>query len=413
MNPMIQSGTHPDADTLAAFVEQLLPADEREQILAHMSACARCREVAFLAQRAAEAEPVTPAASASTSMQTSRRSWLGGWRWAWVPAGVFAVLVGIATVLYFRHAKTETQMARNSAASNSLQQASATPAIASSQPAPPGDRSAVEGTMEQAVSRNAPVQHENSPLKAVKKKRATQENEMAMGAVAAPIAVQPDFAGGSIHGAVTARPQGKSLGGPMTNQLRQNEMQQRPIQQNGQPQQNLFQSRQNPNEPLEDKRVISGLTPASASETVTVEAEGAKARPGPVASGPPLQLSSAPVSGRSFELSSASTMQLKKAAKIALPSGAPVLSVAFGARRTIAIDTSGALFVSEDQGGHWTQVPTQWMGRAVLVRNLQAGTKDAALQALPVARFELVNDKLQSWTSADGTTWTPEIPAVK
>jgi hypothetical protein len=121
----------------------------------------------------------------------------------------------------------------------------------------------------------------------------------------------------------------------------------------------------------------------------------------------------------SFELSSAATMLLKTTAKIALPSGAPALSVASGAGRTIAIDTSGVLFLSEDQDQHrdqdrhWVRVATQWTGRAVRVRNLQAGTKDAALQALPVTWFELVNDKLESWASADGKTWIAESPAVK
>jgi hypothetical protein len=402
MNPTIQSGMHPDADTLTAFVEQLLPADGREQVLAHMSTCTRCREVAFLAQHSAEAEPSTLAVPASAPAQKTHCWWVGRWRWAWVPAGVFVVLVGVATVLHFRHGKTETQMARNSAESNSLQQA------------PPGHGSADEKTMPQGVRRNAPVQHENGALKAEKEKGVAQKNDMATSAVAPPIAMQRDLAGGSIHGSVTARPQGTSLRGPMENQLQQNEKQQNLTQQNVQPQQNLFESRQNPNEPLGDKRVISDLAPLSASKTVTVEAEEAKAKPVPAAPGPPpVQLSYAPVGGRSFELSSAATMPLKTAAKIALPSGVPALSVASGAGRTIAIDTSGALFLSDDQDRHWTRVATQWTGRAVRVRNLQAGTKDAALQALPVTRFELVNDKLQSWTSADGKTWMAESPTVK
>jgi hypothetical protein len=406
MNPMIQSGMHPDADTLTAFVEQLLPADGREQVLAHMSTCTRCREVAFLAQHAAEAEPATLAVPASAPAQKTHGWWLGGWRRAWVPAGVFAVLVGVATVLHFWHGKTETQMARNSAESNSLQQA------------PPGHGSAAERTMPQGVRRNAPVQHENGALKAEKEKGVAQKNDMATGAVAPPIAGQRDLAGGSNHGAVSPRPQGTSLGGPMENQLQQSEKQQNLIQQNAQPQQNLFESSQNPNEFLGDKRVISGVAPASASKTVTVQAEEAKAKPVPAAPAPPPeQLSYVPVSGRSFELSSAATMPLKTAAKIVLPSGVPALSAASGAGRTIAIDTSGALFLSEDQDRdqdrHWTRVATQWTGRAVRVRNLQAGTKDAALQALPVTRFELVNDKLQSWTSADGKTWMAESPAVK
>lgn len=44
------SGNHPDADTLTALTEQLLPAAERQQVLAHLSACGQCREVFALSQ---------------------------------------------------------------------------------------------------------------------------------------------------------------------------------------------------------------------------------------------------------------------------------------------------------------------------------------------------------------------------
>jgi putative zinc finger protein len=409
MNPTIQSGMHPDADTLTAFVERLLPPDKREQVLAHMSTCARCREVTYLAQHAAEAESETLAAPASIPAQKMRRGWLGGWRWAWVPASVFAVFVGILTLSHFRHAQTETQMARNSVESNSLQPAS--PTVSRSQPAFSGHESTAERAIPQGVRRNAPVQRQDGTLKALKEKGVAQKNEVAMGAVAPKIAVQPGLAGRSMHGTVTARPQDTSQGGQASEQLQQSEMQQNLIQQSAQPQQNLFHSRQNPNEPLGDKRVVSGLAPVSASETVTVEAE---AKPAAAAPRPSVQLSYAPLSGsNSFELSSAATMQVKKATKIALPSGLPALSVASGAGRTIAVDTSGTLFLSENQGRHWTAVGTQWTGRAVSVRNLQVGTKNAALQALPVVQFELVNDNLQSWTSADGKTWMLENPAAK
>jgi hypothetical protein len=416
MHPTIQSGTHPDAETLTAFVEQSLSADLREHVLAHLSACARCREVAFLAQHAAEAESATPAAPARTPAQKSGGWWLGGWRWAWVSVGAFGVLVAIATVLHVRHAKTETQMAQNGAESKSLRPASETPVVAEERPASPGQGRRAERTVPQGARRNASVQHENGALEAVKEKGVAKKSKMAVGADAPPIAVQPGLAGGSMHGAMIVRSQGRLPGGLMANQPQPSEMQQNLIRQNPLPQQNLFQSRQNPNEPLRDQRVISGLAPASASETVTVEAQAAKAKPAPAAPRPPDRLSYgavAAVSDRNLEVSSGATMQLKLAAKVALPNGAQALSVASGAGRTVAVDTSGALFLSEDQGKHWTPVATQWTGRAVLVHNLQAGTKDAALQVLPIARFELVNDKLQSWTSADGKTWTAETPSVK
>jgi hypothetical protein len=40
---------HLDADLLAAFAEQSLPAHERQQVLEHLSRCAQCREIAVLA----------------------------------------------------------------------------------------------------------------------------------------------------------------------------------------------------------------------------------------------------------------------------------------------------------------------------------------------------------------------------
>jgi hypothetical protein len=406
MNPTIQSGMHPDADTLTAFVEQLLQADEREQVLAHMSTCTRCREVAFLAQHAAEALPATLVVSDGDPAQSSHGRWVSGWQWAWVPAGVFAVLMGVATVLYVRHGTPETQMARKDAEGNSLQQAR------------PGQGSAAEGTTSQAVRSNAPVPHENGVPKGEAEKRVAQKNDLATGGAAPPVAVHGDRSGGSSHRAVTARPHGTSVDGRMENQLQQSDKQQNRIHQNAQPQENLFESIQKPNESLLDNGGISGVAPAFASKTVTVEAD-AKAKPVPAAPGPPpARLSYAPVRGGSFEFSSAASMSLKSGAKIALPSGVPALSVASGEGRTIAIDTSGALFLSEDQDSedqdrHWTRVAIQWTGRAVQVRNLQAGTKDGTLQALPVTQFELVNDKLQSWASADGKTWMAKSSAVK
>jgi hypothetical protein len=42
--------THPDADTLTALTERLLPAAERQKVLAHLSVCGQCREILALSQ---------------------------------------------------------------------------------------------------------------------------------------------------------------------------------------------------------------------------------------------------------------------------------------------------------------------------------------------------------------------------
>ena len=56
---------HPDADTLTAFAERLLAAEERQQVLTHLSTCGDCREILALSQgeiAAPEMQPVlTPA----------------------------------------------------------------------------------------------------------------------------------------------------------------------------------------------------------------------------------------------------------------------------------------------------------------------------------------------------------------
>ena len=60
MSERLHPGVHPDADSLSAFVEGVLPEHERAECLAHLAECSRCREVVFLAQGA----PVAPAAPA-------------------------------------------------------------------------------------------------------------------------------------------------------------------------------------------------------------------------------------------------------------------------------------------------------------------------------------------------------------
>ena len=50
MSEYRQPGLHPDADSLNAFIEGVLAEHERIECLAHLSECARCREIVYLAQ---------------------------------------------------------------------------------------------------------------------------------------------------------------------------------------------------------------------------------------------------------------------------------------------------------------------------------------------------------------------------
>ncbi len=88
---------HPDPDTLNAYVEELLPADEREQVVEHISRCSPCREIVALttpdAVLAAEAQATVSAAAAAPRK-----------RWFLSPAfglagSVAAMILGVVLIL--------------------------------------------------------------------------------------------------------------------------------------------------------------------------------------------------------------------------------------------------------------------------------------------------------------------------
>src|SRR5579862_2615682 len=99
---MAQPGIHPDADLLNAFAERALSEPERARVVAHMAGCARCREVVYLAQAAAEAE----SAPAAITRPESRPGWLGAgfgrWRVALIPAAALAAAGAIALWVQLR-----------------------------------------------------------------------------------------------------------------------------------------------------------------------------------------------------------------------------------------------------------------------------------------------------------------------
>ncbi len=79
---------HPDADVLTAFTENTLTANERQQVIEHISTCADCREVVFLAQP--EALPTQ-----SVLVPKPRRFT----RMAWASIAAVVVVVGSAVIL--------------------------------------------------------------------------------------------------------------------------------------------------------------------------------------------------------------------------------------------------------------------------------------------------------------------------
>jgi hypothetical protein len=86
MSELLQSGQHPDADQLSAFIEHALPAHEQEQTLAHLAICSHCRGVVALSLPPVEELP-------EPHLKPFRRPWLSGWNLVWPAAAALAALV--------------------------------------------------------------------------------------------------------------------------------------------------------------------------------------------------------------------------------------------------------------------------------------------------------------------------------
>jgi hypothetical protein len=130
-----------------------------------------------------------------------------------------------------------------------------------------------------------------------------------------------------------------------------------------------------------------------------------------------MQTETAALSGRSVQSYAALTPGV--APPINLPSKKPVAAQLNAGSRTLALDNTGALFLSYDQGKHWTTVKAQWSGKAVQLSfattpsrlyQVQPSQTQTQTQQSPIATsgFELTTATGAVWLSSDGLTWHPK-----
>jgi hypothetical protein len=145
--------SHPDADVLTAFAENTLTAKERQQVTEHLSACADCREVIFLAQP----ESVqTQAVLAPKPRRFTRMAW----------ASVAAVIVVVGSAVFLQHEQV-TKI-----------QAPVTVATTTTPPSPEAKPTAPPITRDEAMASvskpRAAMERREADLDAAKTKSATE-----------------------------------------------------------------------------------------------------------------------------------------------------------------------------------------------------------------------------------------------
>jgi anti-sigma factor ChrR (cupin superfamily) len=376
VNTTSQLDLHPDAESLNAFAEQALGAQEREQVLAHLAGCSRCRQVIFLAQQAA-ADAEAPARVPAARPTSQPAAWFWNWRFAWVPAAALASALALVVTFYPRHTAPASEMAK-------LAPLSEAPAPT---PAP----------QEQAIAGAA-----HKPVLAAKSLAGNADFAARRGSsqeLAAPSA------------APTAEFGASAPSNGASNAFLPSSVESAPQPENAahfQPEPAVAAWQQ------EQQRSYGTLsTSADASRQISqksmrAEAYSAHTSRQAASAGPRMVQQSQAVPASSFEIvtqqqlaGSAASLKLNPHR---LPSGIAVVSRATAQHLTLEIDLAGTLFLSGDYGQHWEPVAQQWTGRAIEVR-AKTGLRG---NTAPATGFELQNDAGSTWASADGRTWTAQ-----
>jgi hypothetical protein len=375
VNTTPQLDLHPDAESLNAFAEQTLAATEREQVLAHLAACSRCRQVIFLAQQAA-ADAEDPARVPASRPTSQPAAWFWNWRFAWVPAAAMAAALALVVTLHTKHTEPASEMAK------------AVPPSEAAMPTPVSQEQArAEASHKPALAAKSPAGNADFAAR-----RGSPEE------LAAPSAAPP------AESSVSAPSIGES--NAFLPSSMESAQQEKAAQFQSEPAVAAWQQEQQP---------TAGSLSASADasrqisqKSTRAEAYTAHASRKAASAGPRRLQQSQAVPASSFEIVTqqqlAGSVASLKANPPRLPSGLAVVSSATTLHLTLEIDQAGTLFLSDEAHEHWEQVARQWTGRAVEVRAKTGLSGNTA----PATGFVLKNDAGSTWASADGKTWAAQ-----
>jgi len=393
MSATTQHEFHPDPEMLSAFAEQALNERERDEVLEHLAACGRCRQVVALAREAADAEAVQ-------KVVVQPRVWWRSWGLALAPA---AVAVTAVAAIYVHVRKTERNAQVAKLEQQRTDEKAPTPPPAA--PARPVKPTASESKSDRAGDRQGERERE------VRESRQAQED----------FVDRFEVEGRRIHTAGEERERDRALESPA------------PAPPGSEPE---TDDRTPPEVAMHDEEWRKEAKEAeeerhlyAAEATAPSNLHGSEG--GATEANHPVDLSAQQVETRPApELSPGSLIRLRAgtfspaltAGSIHLPSGLRAISIAHEGPRMLAIDEAGALFLSENSGTNWETVTTQWTGRAVMVRKDAAANLAAAAPTAAKSEpsrdtsgsgevsetgtvFALTNDQGQVWWSADGRIW--------
>ncbi len=410
MSEYLHPGSHPDADSLNAFIEGVLPEHERLECLAHLADCPRCREIVYLAQ-----EPVAPVSIPAAAVPY--------WKRWFTPVPVLAaamvcvLLVSIGVYRLTPPKRIEPVLTAFSTAPSEPRAPLAEPlkeppapraakSITARQPAPRAERPT---TIQSPAPSAAPVA--SAATSAPVNPAPPPPPPLAAGAIAGAPFAQPqnpvpqiamsgitgtvtDAAGTVVPGAVvTARP---VTGAPNIDTRTDNKGQFNfaglpPGQYELQFVSPGFKQAQKQIElqPQLVARADSRLEVGASAETVTVSAEA-----------PLLKTESGQLratAGRAVATLPLVPPNSRTGTVSALAGNLSPSTTASKDKLMLRADPAGALSFSKNGGKTWKAVKSGWAGKVVRVE----------LAHDPGAVFQLTTDTGSVWLSRDGAHWNP------
>jgi len=349
MREHLQSGYHPDADQISAFVEHALPAHEREQMLDHLAACEECRAV--VAMSLPEVEEPEPARMPHAA---PRRSWWSGWMLAWSLTGALAAVV--LSVIFIRNAV----IAPSTQSPNRIAGAQAPQPVSHLQPPASPEKPHSRGVPEKAASVNSAASGISGNIQL---QRNANAPAISSGFASVPMQARNVAPLDQKTPASIANPGNGIVSGMVAA-----------------PRSGLDAHTQAP----APSPAVAATPPAPTIPAGTAMALAGETQTVTVTNASPIEPATVNATGADNSLNEVQLAQLIQV-RNPLPSHLAVLSIAASGRRIVAIDTHNAVFLSNDAGKHWKTVQTEWQGRpekAILVEFPTANRNFAQLKSL-------------------------------